>query len=93
MLERKQLVSNLCPRQVASRTTFLYLFQASLDAAVFAGDHLAVPVVCGPAGHAQVWVTLPHGQVAGTLFGVTLSLAPAAWETVLAWKSFRHRAA
>lgn len=60
------------------------LFQASLDAAVLAGDGFAVPVVCRATGHAQIWVTFPHGQVAGTLFGVALRLAPAAREAVLA---------
>lgn len=71
----------------------MYLFQSSLDAAVLAGDPFAVPVVCGAAGHAQIWVTLPHSQVAGALFSVALCLTPAAWEAVLAWKSFRHTAA
>lgn len=66
------------------------LFQAPLNAAVLTGHHFAVPVVCGSAGHAEIWVTLPHSQVAGTLLGVTLSLTSAAWETVLAWKPFRH---
>lgn len=66
---------------------FPYLFQASLDAAVFARDYCAVPVVCSSTGHAQIWVALPHSQVAGTLFRVTLSLTPAAWEAVLAWKT------
>lgn len=62
----------------------VYLFQASLDAAVLAGDHFAVPVLGGAACHAKIWVTLSHGQVAGTLFSVTLGLTPAAWEAVLA---------
>lgn len=59
-----------------------------MDAAVLARDPFAVPVVCGTASHAQIWVTLPHGQVAGTLFSVALGLTSAAWEAVLAWKSF-----
>lgn len=50
-------------------------------------------MVRSAAGHAQIWVTLPHGQVAGTLFSVTLCLTPAAWESVLAWKTFRYTAA
>lgn len=68
----------------------VYLFQASLDAAVLAGNPFAVPVICSTTCHAQIWVTLPHSQVAGTLFCVTLSLTPAAWETVLTWKTFRR---
>lgn len=70
-----------------------YLFYASLDAAVLARDPFAVPVVCSTAGHAQIWVALPHGQVAGTLFRVALSLTSAAWEAVLAWKTFIYTAA
>lgn len=64
-----------------------------MDAAVLAGDTFAVPVVCSTAGHAQIWVTLPHGQVAGTLFSVALRLTSAAWEAVLAWETCIHRAA
>lgn len=59
------------------------LLESSLDGAVFAGHHLAVPVVGGSTRHAQIWVTLPHGQVTGALLRVALSLAPAAWEPVL----------
>lgn len=70
-----------------------YFLEASLDAAVLAGDGFAVPVLCRAAGHAQIWVTLPHGQVAGTLFSVALRLASAAWEAVLAWKTLGHTAA
>ena len=71
----------------------MYLFQASLDAAVLAGDGFGVPVVRRATGHAQIWVTFPHSQVAGALFGVALCLTPAAREAVLAWKTFRHTAA
>lgn len=60
------------------------LFQASLDATVLAGDYFTVPVVCGTACHAKIWVTFSYSQVAGTLFSVALSLTPAAWEAVLA---------
>lgn len=70
----------------------LYLFEASLDAAVLAGHPFAVPVVCSPTGHAQIWVTLPHSQVAGTLLGVALGLTSAAWEAVLAWNKNRRNA-
>lgn len=65
----------------------MYLFKASLDAAVLAGDPFAVPVVRSTAGHAQIWVTLSHGQVARTLFSVALCLTSAAGEAVLAWKT------
>lgn len=58
-----------------------------MDAAVLAGDYLAVPVVRGSTGHTQIWVTFPHRQVAGTLLGVALGLTAAAWETVLAWRT------
>lgn len=60
-----------------------YLLGSSLDGAVLAGDVLAVPVVRSAAGEAEVGVTLPDRQVAGTLLGVTLSFAPTAWEPVL----------
>lgn len=66
------------------------LFEAPLDAAVLTGHHFAFPVVCSSAGHAQVGVALSHGQVAGTLFGVALSLTSAAREAVLACRTFRH---
>lgn len=72
--------------QAALCSLLVYLFETSLDAAVLAGDRFAVPVVCSTTGHAQIWITLPDSQVAGTLFGVTLSLTPAAWKAVLAWK-------
>ncbi len=65
----------------------VYLLRASLNGAVLAGHVLAVPVVCGAAGQAQVGVTLPHCQVAGTLLGVALSFAAAAGETVLTCES------
>lgn len=60
-----------------------YLFETSLDAAVLAGDHLAVPVLRSPAGQAEVRVALPHGQVARALLGVALGFAAAAWEAIL----------
>lgn len=66
------------------KETRLYLLGSSLDGAVLAGHVLAVPVVGGAAGQAEVGVTLPHCQVAGTLLGVTLGFAPTTWETVLA---------
>lgn len=59
-----------------------------MDAAVLAGDPFAVPVVCSATGHAKIWVTLSHSQVAGTLFSVALCLTSAAWEAVWAWKTF-----
>lgn len=59
------------------------LLGPSLDAAVLAGDVLAVPVVGGAAGQAEVGVTLAHGQVAGTLLGVALGLTAAPGEAVL----------
>lgn len=59
------------------------LLESSLDAAVFAGDLFAVPVVCGPTGHAEVRVTLPHRQVTRALLGVTLSLAATARKPIL----------
>ena len=62
-----------------------HLLEASLDAAVFAGNHLAVPVLRGPAGEAQVGVALSHCQVAGTLLGITLGLTATARETILTW--------
>lgn len=74
-------------KQLGPLGVFVHLFQSSLDAAVLARDPLAVPVVCRPARHAQVRVALPNRQVAGTLLGVALSLAPAAREPVLAWKT------
>lgn len=63
---------------MAMRQNKTNLLCSSLDAAVLAGDLFAVPVVCGPTGHAEVRVTLPHGQVTRTLLGVTLSLAATA---------------
>lgn len=63
-----------------------YLLGASLDGAVLAGHVLAVPVVGGAAGQAEVRVALPHCQVAGALLGVTLSFAAAAREAVLTCK-------
>lgn len=63
--------------------TVRYLLGASLNGAVLAGHVLAVPVVSGAAGQAEVGVALPHRQVAGTLLGVALSFAAAARETVL----------
>lgn len=59
------------------------LLESSLNAAVLTGDLFAVPVVCGPTGHAEVRVTLPHRQVTRTLLGVTLSLAATARKPVL----------
>lgn len=61
----------------------IYLLGSSLDGAVLAGHVLAVPVVCSAAGQAEVRVTLPHRQVAGTLLGVTLGFAPTTGEAVL----------
>lgn len=63
-----------------------------MDAAVLARDPFAVPVVCSTASHAQIWVTLPHGQIARALFSVALRLTSAAWEAVLAWKTFIYTA-
>lgn len=60
-----------------------YLLGSSLDGAVLAGDVLAVPVFCGAAGEAEVGVTLPDRQVAGTLLGVALGFAPTTREPVL----------
>lgn len=87
--------TNLSPEKqnIRPSSVLVYLFQASLDAAVLAGDGFGVPVVCGAAGHAQIWVTFPHSQVAWTLFGVALCLTPAAWEAILAWKTSGHIAA
>lgn len=62
-----------------------HLLEASLDAAVFAGNHLAVPVLGGPTGEAQVGVALSHCQVAGTLLGVALGLTATAREAILTW--------
>lgn len=73
-----------CIKLVGPSRVLVHLFQSSLDTAVLARDPLAVPVVCRPARHAQIRVALPHRQVAGTLLGVALRLAPAAWEAVLA---------
>lgn len=60
-----------------------YLLGSSLDGAVLAGHVLTVPVVCSATGQAEVGVTLPHCQIAGTLLGVTLGFAPTTWEAVL----------
>lgn len=62
-----------------------HLLEAPLDAAVLAGDHLAVPVLRSPAGEAQVGVALAHSQVAGALLGIALSFTAAARETILTW--------
>lgn len=59
------------------------LLGSSLDGAVLAGHVLAVPVVGSAAGQAEVRVALPHRQVARTLLGVALGLAPTPRETVL----------
>lgn len=74
--------SSACPRLAWSREP--HLLEAALDAAVLAGHHLAVPVLRGPAGKAQVGVALPHRQVAWALLCVALGLAAAAGEAVLA---------
>ena len=74
--------SSTCPRLAWSREP--HLLEAALDAAVLAGHHLAVPVLRGPAGEAQVGVALPHCQVARALLRVALGLAAAAGEAVLA---------
>lgn len=76
-----------CVQQFEPLCVLVHLFQSSLDAAVLARDPLAVPVVCRAARHAQIGVALPHCQVAGTLLGVALRLAPAAREPVLAWQT------
>lgn len=80
-------VYQLSPRQPPARSPepccCQYLFEPSLDAAVLAGDHLAVPVLRSAAGQAEVRVALPHGQVARALLGVALGLTAAAWEAVL----------
>lgn len=59
------------------------LLGSSLDGAVLAGHVLAVPVVGGAAGQAEVGVALPHRQVARALLGVALGFAPTTRETVL----------
>lgn len=59
------------------------LLEATLDAAVFTGNHLAVPVLGGPTGETQVRVTLSHCQIARTLLGVALGLTAAAREAIL----------
>lgn len=69
--------------QNRANKTVCYLLGAPLNGAVLAGHVLAIPVVCSAAGQAEVGVTLPHRQVAGTLLGVTLSFAPTTWEAVL----------
>lgn len=76
-----------CEKQPGPLSVLAHLFQSPLDAAVLARDPLAVPVVRRPARHAQIRVALPHRQVAGTLLGVALCLAPAAREPVLAWQT------
>lgn len=63
------------------------LLGSSLDGTVLAGDILAVPVVGGATSQAEVGVTLAHGQVARTLLGVALGLAPTPRETVLTCES------
>lgn len=60
-----------------------HLLGAALDGAVLAGHVLAVPVVGGAAGQAQVRVAFPHRQVTGALLGVALGFAPATREAVL----------
>jgi len=60
-------------------------FCSSLDAAVLAGNLFAFPMICGPTGHAEVRVTLPHRQVTRTLLGVTLSLAATAGKPILTY--------
>lgn len=36
-----------------------------------------------PTGQTEVWIALPHGQVAWALLGVALGFTAAAWEAVL----------
>lgn len=59
------------------------LLEATLDAAVFTGNHFAVPVFRGPTGETQVGVTLSHCQIARTLLGIALGLTATARETIL----------
>lgn len=67
-----------------------HLLESSLDAAVFTGNHFAVPVLGGPTGEAQVGVTLSHCQVARALLGVALGLAATAREAILTWGDNRR---
>lgn len=60
------------------------LLEATLDAAVFTGNHFAVPVFRSATGETQVRVALSYSQVAGTLLGVALRLTTTAREAVLA---------
>ena len=57
-----------------------------MNAAVLTGNHLAVPVLRGPTGEAQVRVALPHRQVARALLGVALGFAAAAGKAVLTFR-------
>lgn len=59
------------------------LFEATLNAAVLTGNHLAVPVLRGPTGEAQVRVALPYRQVARALLGIALGLTATAGKAIL----------
>lgn len=63
-----------------------HLLEATLDAAVLTGDHLAVPVLRGPTGETQVGVALSHRQVARALLGVALGFAAASRKAVLTFR-------
>lgn len=68
-----------------------HLLEATLDAAVFTGNHFAVPVLWGPAGETQVGVALSHSQIARTLLSVALGLTATARETILTWVGWQAR--
>ena len=61
----------------------IILTKTTLHANVLARDLKYVKLI-SPAGLAEIWVALSHGEVAGTLFRVALGLAAAAWEAILA---------
>lgn len=79
-------VSDRC----GSFSGFSDLLGSPLDGAVLARHVLAVPVVGGATGQAEVRVALPHSQVARTLFGVALGLASTPRETILTCECCRN---
>ena len=59
-----------------------YLFHISLNIYIFTGYFIRIKLIC-PTDLTKVRVTFTNSEKTWALFGVTLSLTAAPWETIL----------
>lgn len=75
-----------CVRVVLNTRKVNHLFGSSLNAAVFARDIFAVPMISSSTCQAEIRITLPHSQIARTLLRVALCFTTAPRKPILAFK-------